>query len=63
MKGRLFSGLKSDLRTVLSVIGVVFQQPLGFKGSQIPQCFVVVVAILVLKTVALFDHVLASRAL
>ena len=57
--GRLFGGLKSDLRAVVSGLGLAFQQLFALKGSQCPQCF----AVLVLEAVAVLNHVLAGRAL
>ena len=61
--GRLFGGLKGDLRAVVSGLGFAFQQPFALKGSQCPQCFAVLVAVLGFESVALLDHVLAGRAL
>ena len=62
MTGRLFGGLESYLHAVVSGLGFALQQPLGFTGSQIPQCFAVLVAVLALEAVALLYHVLAVHA-
>ena len=59
MTGRLFRGLKSDLRAVFCGLGLALQQPVGFKEPQMPQRF----AVFVLVGVALLHHVLAGRAL
>ena len=53
--GRLFGGLKSDLRG----FGLAFQQPFALKGSQCPQCF----AVLVLEAVAVLNYVPVGCAL
>ena len=63
MTGRLFRGLKSDLRAVVSGLGFAFQQPFAFKGSQCPQCFAVLAAVLGFEAVAVLNHVPAGRAL
>ena len=60
---RLFGGLKSDLRAVIGGLGLALQQPFALKGSQCPQSFAVLVAVLGFEAVAVLNHVPAGRAL
>ena len=61
--GRLFGGLKSDLRAVVGGLGLALQQPVGFKEPQMPQRFAVLLAVLGFEAVAVLNHVPAGRAL
>ena len=63
MTGRLFGGLESDLRACVSGLGLAFQQLFALKGSQYPQCFAVLAAVLGFEGVAVLNHVPAGRAL
>ena len=60
---RLFGGLKSDFRAVVGGLGLALQQPFALKGSQCPQCFAVLAAVLGFEGVAVLNHVPAGRAL
>ena len=60
---RLFGGLKSDFRAVVDGLGLALQQPFALKGSQCPQCFAVLFAVLGFEAVAVLNHVPAGRAL